>query len=473
MAVGTAWESTRRMWRGTAAEVQSTEETQSIPAAGSKLAETASHSGAVDPSPDRSPAADRPLQSTSAGSPPSGSSTSGGALYHPFLSEANAERLAVTLCRMRGAALKLGQMLSIQDDTIIPPQVQKILQRVRDNADVMPRKQLEKVLVRELGPDWQKHFQEFQYRPIAAASIGQVHRAVLTDGMEVAMKIQYPGVAESIESDLSNLRRVISMTSMLPKGLYVDAAIAEAKKELTLECDYLSEARHQRHFQCLIRDEPMFIVPDVIPELSTSRVLTSTLVKGLTIDQICQMDQFTRNKVAQKLLELCLRELFEFRYMQTDPNWSNFFYDHKNNKLILLDFGACRSFDKSFVDEYIKLVYGSAVGDRQMIIDASIKMGFLTGDETEEMMNAHASAATIVGEPFAQPAVFDFSTQRMTRRVNELVPAMLKHRLTAPPPESYSLHRKLSGSFLLCFKLGAKIQCHDAFMRIWERYSFD
>lgn len=94
--------------------VLSQEETQSIPAAGSKLAETASHSGAVDPSPDRSPAADRPLQSTSAGSPPSGSSTSGGALYHPFLSEANAERLAVTLCRMRGAALKLGQMLSIQ-----------------------------------------------------------------------------------------------------------------------------------------------------------------------------------------------------------------------------------------------------------------------------------------------------------------------------------------------------------------------
>jgi predicted unusual protein kinase regulating ubiquinone biosynthesis (AarF/ABC1/UbiB family) len=136
---------------------------------------------------------------------------------HPtstWLTEDNAERLANALCRMRGAALKLGQMLSIQDENVLPPQFQAALERVRAGADVMPRRQLEQVLVAELGPDWQTGVAEFDFQPLAAASIGQVHSAQLHDGRRVVMKIQYPGVARSIESDVDNLMRLLSVSSL-------------------------------------------------------------------------------------------------------------------------------------------------------------------------------------------------------------------------------------------------------------------
>lgn len=127
-------------------------------------------------------------------------------VYSSFLSEANAERLARHLCRMRGAALKLGQMLSIQDDNLLPPQFQAALARVRAGADVMPQRQLEKVLVAELGAEWRGRVAVFDDAPMAAASIGQVHEATLHDGRRVVMKIQYPGVGKSIEADVGELR---------------------------------------------------------------------------------------------------------------------------------------------------------------------------------------------------------------------------------------------------------------------------
>jgi aarF domain-containing kinase len=136
-----------------------------------------------------------------------------------FLSEANTERLAEGLCRMRGAALKVGQMLSIQDESLVPPQLQAVLDRVRDGADVMPRKQLERALVSELGADWESRLAHFEWTPLAAASIGQVHAARLKDGREVVMKVQYPGVAESIHSDVNNLKRLIRFVNVLPRGM--------------------------------------------------------------------------------------------------------------------------------------------------------------------------------------------------------------------------------------------------------------
>jgi aarF domain-containing kinase len=152
-----------------------------------------------------------------------GASAKGKDPSHPvlgsFLSEANTERLAEGLCRMRGAALKVGQMLSIQDESLVPPQLQAVLDRVRDGADVMPRHQLEKALQTELGMNWQDSLSEFDWTPMAAASIGQVHRARLkSNGQEIVMKVQYPGVAESINSDVNNLKRLIRFVNVLPKG---------------------------------------------------------------------------------------------------------------------------------------------------------------------------------------------------------------------------------------------------------------
>ncbi|XP_028809078.1 atypical kinase COQ8A, mitochondrial isoform X3 [Denticeps clupeoides] len=388
----------------------------------------------------------------------------------PFLSEANAERIVRTLCKVRGAALKLGQMLSIQDDAFINPQLAKIFERVRQSADFMPIKQMMKALYSDLGPNWRDKLESFEERPFAAASIGQVHLARMKDGREVAMKIQYPGVAQSINSDVNNLMTVLSMSNALPEGLFPEHLIEVMRRELALECDYIREAQCCKKFRELLKDHPFFYVPNVIDELSSQHVLTTELVPGFPLDKADELTQDLKNEICENILVLCLRELFEFRYMQTDPNWSNFFYDPQTHRVALLDFGATRGFDESFTDVYIEVIKAAADGDREGVLKKSIEMKFLTGYESKMMENAHVDAVMILGEAFASEEPFDFGSQSTTERIHNLIPVMLKQRLTPPPEETYSLHRKMGGSFLICSRLNARISCENMFQQAYGDY---
>ncbi|XP_070011881.1 protein ABC transporter 1, mitochondrial [Nicotiana sylvestris] len=390
----------------------------------------------------------------------------------PYLSEKNAERLALALCRMRGAALKLGQMLSIQDESVVPAPILAALDVVRQGADVMPRSQLNQVLGSELGQDWSSKLKSFDYEPMAAASIGQVHRAVTKDGMDVAMKIQYPGVADSIESDIDNVKLLLGYTNLIPEGLYLENAMKVAKEELFRECDYELEAKSQKRFGILLSGAKGFYVPVVIDDLSSKRVLTSELVPGIPIDKVALLDQETRNYVGRKLLELTLMELFVFRFMQTDPNWSNFLYDESERIINLIDFGAARDYPKPFVDDYLRMVFACANNDRGAIIKLSQRLGFLTGEESEIMMETHVQAGFVVGLPFSKLGGYDFRANNITQSISNLGATMLRHRLTPPPEEAYSLHRKLSGAFLACIKLGAVVPCRELLLEVYEKYEF-
>ncbi|KAK6477647.1 atypical kinase COQ8A, partial [Huso huso] len=387
-----------------------------------------------------------------------------------ILSESNAERIVRTLCKMRGAALKLGQMLSIQDDVFINPALQQVLERVRNGADFMPSAQTRQVLSSELGAGWRQRLRSFQERPFAAASVGQVHLGRLHDGREVAIKIQYPGVAQSIESDVRNLLTLLHLSNTLPEGLFPEHLIEVLSRELALECDYEREAASAQRFRALVQDDPFFTVPAVIQEMSSRRVLTTELVPGFPLDKAEGLRQETRDQICFKILELCVRELFEFRFMQTDPNWSNFFYDPQTGRVALLDFGATLSFVKEFTDEYIEVIHAAANQDRERVLQKSIQLKFLTGYETKVMQEAHVAAVMILGEAFSSREPFDFGCQSTTRRIQQILPVMLQHRLTPPPEETYSLHRKMAGSFLICAKLRARVACHGLFQRAYEHY---
>eukprot|EP00892_Ulva_mutabilis_P001014 jgi/Ulvmu1/10913/UM007_0090.1 len=394
-----------------------------------------------------------------------------------MLSEANAQRLANALCRMRGAALKIGQMMSIQDEDVLPPAVAAALEKVRQQADVMPRHQLEAALAEQLGADWQSRVATFDWEPSAAASIGQVHKATLHDGREIAMKVQYPGVANSIESDVDNLMNLMRLLNVFPRGLYVEEAVAVAKRELALECDYRNEARSQARYAAAMAAAPpalrdAFVVPAVVPELCGDRVLASEWVHGVPVDHVTAMPQDVRDRVGTALLRLTLQELSVWRFMQTDPNWGNFLYDEASGKLALIDFGAAREFPKPFVDEYLQMVAACAREDRAGILLHSQRLGFLIGDEVPEMLDAHVAAGAAVGTPFGTPGVYDFgSHNQLTRRVAALGATMVQHRLTAPPQEAYSLHRRLSGAFLMNMKLKARVPCKALFDEVYEGHS--
>lgn len=384
-----------------------------------------------------------------------------------ILSAGNMDRLVAKLSRMRGAALKLGQMMSFQDSKMLPAPIQQVLLRVQDSADYMPRSQRNKVLASNLGPDWRGLFSNFEEMPIAAASIGQVHRATLkSTGDRVAVKVQYPGVAGSIDSDLSNLAVLLTASRLLPKGLYLDKTIANARTELAWECDYIREAECLKRFQEFLSDEQdIFVVPKVFPEASGRQVLTMEYMDGVGVTKVENFTQARKDWIGTQILHLCLREITEFRFMQTDPNWTNFLYNANTNKLELLDFGASREYPQEFISLYTRLLLAASKSDQDTVRTLSVKLGYLTGHESKAMLKAHISSVLTLAEPFldSSPETYDFRGQTITERVKELIPVMLKERLAPPPEETYSLHRKLSGAFLLCARLGSRVRCRELF----------
>ena len=241
---------------------------------------------------------------------------------------------------------------------MLPAQIQQVLQRVQDSADYMPASQRNKVLTANLGSDWQSLFSSFDDMPIAAASIGQVHGAVLaSDGRRVAVKVQYPGVAYSISSDLNNLSILLTASRLLPKGLYLDKTIANARTELAWECDYIREANACKRFAELLADESdTFAVPQIVDEASGAQVLTMERMEGLGVTKAQNLTQGQKDWIGSQILRLCLREITEFKFMQTDPNWTNFLYNRSTNKLELLDYGASREYP----DKFIKPTYNSS-----------------------------------------------------------------------------------------------------------------
>ncbi|KAJ7500729.1 ABC1-domain-containing protein [Mycena galericulata] len=384
-----------------------------------------------------------------------------------MMTEANITRLVSKLSQMRGAALKLGQFLSIQDTHVLPADVDQIFRRVQDSAHYMPDWQMEQVLTSALGPDWARLFTSFDRVPFAAASIGQVHAATLAadvspTGAEarVAVKVQFPNIANSIASDIGYISLLLTAGRLLPKGLFLERTMQVMKEELADECDYAREAGFLRTFGDAdhLGGDARFKVPWVW-DGSTERVLVMERVDGTSVGEatLSRLDQPDRDYIAALIIELCLKELFHFRLMQTDPNFSNFL-------------GAS--------SWWTLVAHAAALDDRDKCIEWSLKLGYLTGGENQVMLDAHVDSLTLLAMPFKQgtPQPFAFGVGTpwadATAQIRERIPVMLQHRLTPPPRETYSLNRKLSGAFLLAARLGATVDTRAVWEKVVSRYEF-
>lgn len=405
-----------------------------------------------------------------------------------MMTEANITRIVSKLSQMRGAALKLGQFFSIQDTHVLPTEIDKIFRRVQDSAHYIPDWQMEKVMSTSLGANWASNFSSFERLPFAAASIGQVHKATLAPTVSptgkpepVAVKIQYPNIVNSIDSDVGYIKLLLSAGKLLPKGLFLDRTIKVLKEELADECNYTREASYLRLFgsPAYLGNDNRFKVPWVW-EGSTECVLVMERVDGTSVGDadISGLSGQDRNDIAAWIMELCLKELFEFRVMQTDPNWSNFLWNSYTRQVELVDFGATREYSKEFMDHWLKLLQAAASEDRDACVEWSLKLGYLTGQENEIMLNAHVSSMILLATPFqasaSQPFEFGHGSKwsEITAEIRAHIPIMLKHRLTPPPRETYSLNRKLSGTFLLASRLDASINAKEIWDRIVQKYDF-
>jgi predicted unusual protein kinase regulating ubiquinone biosynthesis (AarF/ABC1/UbiB family) len=382
-----------------------------------------------------------------------------------FLSAAGAERLARRLSRMRGAAMKVGQMLSMLDEALLPPEFAKALAILRDSADTMPASQVRKVLAREYGVAWHERFRSFDFEPIAAASIGQVHTAVGADGRELALKIQYPGIADSIESDVDNLAAAMTGARILPLDLGLDGIVDETKRQLRQEADYLAEAGYLRRYRALLAGDERFVVPDVHDDLTTAQILAMDRILGRPLEEVMSPEhpQEMRDEMAARLLELVFRELFEFRLMQTDPNFSNYFLLADDRTLGLLDFGATRELSPELVERYRDLLRAVLQEDRRGVRKASVEIGFLREDDPEHRTDHFVDLIQLMFEPLSRSGTYDFGASNLMVRARDAgMELVFRHGfLRMPPPETMFLHRKLDGTLMLCSRLRARIDARS------------
>ena len=384
-----------------------------------------------------------------------------------LLTPANARRVADQLATMRGAAMKVGQILSMDTGDFLPRELADILARLRSDARYMPVTQLRRVMEAAYGEDWEALLYGFEMKPLAAASIGQVHRAVAPDGREIALKVQYPGVAASIDSDVDNIAALLRMSGLLPAELDIQPLLDDAKRQLKDEADYHKEAEFLQAFGDLLAADDRFLVPEVLPELTRKTVLAMTYVAGKPIETIVDLPQAERDRVMSALVELMFMELFELRMVQTDPNFANYQYRRKSGQVVLLDFGATRRFKAGFVNSYRKLLAAALAEDRSRVIAAAERIGYDMGDEDSEYRELVLELFLLALEPLRHEGAYDFARSDMARRMSELAEEVSAYRdfWRAPPTDAMYFHRKLGGMFLLASRLKARVEVNQLVRR--------
>jgi len=371
----------------------------------------------------------------------------------------NITRITEKLAQMRGAAMKIGQLVSMDTGEFLPPEMAQIMARLRDDAHIMPPAQLRQVLNVNWPDKWLGHFAKFDVRPIAAASIGQVHRARLKDGRDLAIKVQYPGVAKSIDSDVANVGALIKMSGLLPKGFALAPYLEEARLQLHQETDYALEGQHLQRFGALLADAPDFTVPRYDTEWSTSEILAMSFVEGVPIEQAFAQPQEERCRIAEALIGLTLRELFDDGLMQTDPNFANYRYNPDTGQIILLDFGATRVLDPKVVDQYRRLLAAGLRDDQQTTAAIAEEIGFVAPDTAPHHRTAIFEMMAMAFQALRNDGPFDFTDKTLPRKMQTAGIALAEDGFVPSPLpiDVLLLQRKFGGMFLLASQLGAQV----------------
>jgi predicted unusual protein kinase regulating ubiquinone biosynthesis (AarF/ABC1/UbiB family) len=291
-----------------------------------------------------------------------------------------AERMVQTLGRMKGAAMKIAQLASFIDTEFLPPEYRELYQeqlaQLRTQAPKMPWKKVRTVLDEEWAEPVEELFESFGEEAAAAASIGQVHRAVLPDGRPVAVKIQYPGVAQAIAADMQNAGMIMRMAKALAPGLDASAAAAELKERVMEELDYELEAQKQRSFARGYRGHPFIHVPEVVTRLSTGRVLVTEWVDGVGFEEVRALPQAERDRFGEIVFRFCFGSIFHLQHFNADTHPGNYIL-MPDGRVACLDFGMTKHLDRDQIELEITALQAVFDDDPEELRVALHDLGFL------------------------------------------------------------------------------------------------
>lgn len=389
-----------------------------------------------------------------------------------------AQELATELGKLKGSVVKIGQMMALFGEHFLPDEVTAALHTLENSTTALHWDTIEKHLRRQLG-DRKLAELEIDPEPLGAASLGQVHKAIRkSDGRELVLKIQYPGVADAIDSDMRAIVRLLKFSRLVPMTDQFNDWLQEVREMLGREVDYDLEAATTRHFRQVLADDPRFIVPEVIGDYCTQNILCMTFEHGLGISDpaVLELSQERRNFIGQAIMELCCREVFEWNKMQTDPNFGNYLLrvdpEHRQDKIVLLDFGAIRDFEDDVLGPGREMIRGARHHDADRIINAMMALDFLANDAPRRVLEGFAEmcfeAVEVLQDPDVYPPPDSVLNDRgeylwgasdlPTRIVARASRNALSVHFDVPPKEFIFLARKLLGAYTFLHVIEAEVR---------------
>src|SRR5699024_1268243 len=321
-----------------------------------------------------------------------------------------AQELVDELGQLKGSVVKIGQMMALFGEHFLPEEVTTALHTLESQTTAIAWSSMERHLKMELGEHKLAEL-DVSPTPIGAASLAQVHRAVRkSDGKELVLKIQYPGVADAIDSDLRALVRLLRLSRLVPITELFNEWLNEIREMLLLEVDYDLEALTTRYFRDVLLDDPRFVVPEVVDEFSTHNILGMTFDEGIPVTDVDleELSQERRNHIGRAIMELCCMEVFQWNKMQTDPNFGNYLLriddsvEH-NDKIILLDFGAIRDFEQTTLGPGREMIRGAYFRDKERLINAMRSLGFMAKNVPQRVHDDFAELCFVAIEPLQNP----------------------------------------------------------------------
>lgn len=372
-----------------------------------------------------------------------------------------AQDVVKTLSQLKGASMKLGQLISMDMGEYIPPEIQAILGQLHNKVTFLPYPKIEVILKVQLKEKF-SHFNRIDQTPLAAASIGQVHRARLASE-EVVIKVQYPGVADSIPSDLRLLKFIVGHISFFQgKEADMKPFFEEVEDVLKKEADYDYELQMHELYREKFKGSE-FIIPRIYPAYSTKTIITQEFIAGVSFNDWLETHpaREIKDRFANQLMLLYMEEIFIHGLVQTDPNPGNFLVT-PDQKIALLDFGAVKSYGREFIEGYKSVLTAAFHHDQEKLMKESIRLKFIDERENSETRALYLEMVEVLAEPFRSDEQFDFADQTFVKKSRDLAWSLsMKCRYSPPPRELLFLHRKLAGIFVLIKKLESKVRLKD------------